>query len=302
MTLAVDNYTRANQTGLGTASDGVSTYTFRGASQTVISSIVSNAAKFTASTTLTTASIGTKQAADVIVEAEVSLDHTGDHAGVIARYNGTTTYYRCEIDSGTTVSISKIVAGVGTDLATGSFTYATTDQVWIKFYVHGTTLECKVWNATGSEPGSMTLSTTDSSISAAGYVGLKVLLHTTADVVHFYSLSGTEYYVNTLAGIAQGQFVTQFTKLQPRTRSTFSTVHGWEVQTHSHFLVGGGGNLSTRTIYVPGILGVTIIQYSTTGTALETTSQITFSIGLVPRVSDSFIGVDGVDTFVQMLG
>jgi lysophospholipase L1-like esterase len=51
-------------------------------------------------------------------------------------------------------------------------TWSNGDVAILKAEVSGTTLRWKVWKSIGTEPGSWTFSTTDSSVSAAGYVGL----------------------------------------------------------------------------------------------------------------------------------
>lgn len=299
MTNAFDRFDRANQTGLGTASDGVSTYTFNGVAQNTISSISGGVAKFTGSTLLTTAYLGSGSATDVIVLAEVAADHVGDHVGVIARSTSANTYYRCEINGGNSLSISKVISGVSTDLATATFTYATTDLVWLKLYTHGTTISCKAWLNGGSEPGSMTLTATDSSITAAGQFGIKIKLNATTDTITFDNLSVVDYYVNSLNGQVRSKFNTAMGVLSP-TRSLFATrFPQFTTRTRSRFAT------STQTVYtytIPRAFGGTLIIRRSFNFQLLGQMETIFIIARTPFVKDFLTGVDGFDSFVQGVG
>ena len=84
------------------------------------------------------------------------------------------TGYSLTFNSGSSfLVISKYVAGTSTNLATSaSFAPAVNTWYWLRFRVNGTTLQAKLWLEGDVEPSSWTLSTTDSSISAAGWVGV----------------------------------------------------------------------------------------------------------------------------------
>lgn len=82
------------------------------------------------------------------------------------------TAYGLALGSTTTLTLHKYVAGVSTNLSTGTYNYSVNTWYHIRFRVNGTTLSAKVWLDTEPEPSAWTLTATDSAISAAGWVGV----------------------------------------------------------------------------------------------------------------------------------
>lgn len=89
---------------------------------------------------------------------------------------GSESGYWCYLNraSGTGVlTVKKIVSGTVTSLATYSLTLPTTEtDYFIRFRVNGTTLRARAWKYDAAEPTTWQIDTTDSSVTAAGYVGL----------------------------------------------------------------------------------------------------------------------------------
>jgi hypothetical protein len=87
--------------------------------------------------------------------------------------DGTGYFLRINIGTGTSaVYIGKGVSFSYSTLLAATFTIAQNTEYGFRFYASGTTLKAKIWATSGSEPSSYTISTTDSSISAAGYAYL----------------------------------------------------------------------------------------------------------------------------------
>lgn len=96
------------------------------------------------------------------------------HEGVVARGSGaaaTETGYVAGF-LGREFRIGKYVAGTFTELAiTTGFNAADSTRYYIRLRVNGTTVQGKVWDSAGGEPGPWTHTATDASISAAGWCG-----------------------------------------------------------------------------------------------------------------------------------
>lgn len=95
---------------------------------------------------------------------------------VQANIGGTTFYlFGIQLHAGA-LAMYKCVSGAFTDIGGGQqpvTAFATNDIVTFRFQRTGTTLRYKAWLKSGSEPGTWQFSITDSSISAAGYAGLR---------------------------------------------------------------------------------------------------------------------------------
>lgn len=166
-TLAADTFTRANQSGFGTSSDG-ETWTETGAGTL---SIASNAGVIVSTGSDTNVQLGTNTSATQEVVCLISFGNTNDIGGVQARYSvsgGNVTCYKFLFYSGA-VHINKSVAGTNTNLVnlTAALTINTT--YWFKLRCIGTGLYAKYWASSGGEPSSWSLTTTDSSASSGGF-------------------------------------------------------------------------------------------------------------------------------------
>lgn len=95
--------------------------------------------------------------------------------GVVLRgsgSSGTENAYTC-IFFGSELRISKYVSATLTTLATtSSLGLSANTYYWIRFRANGTSLQARIWADGSGEPGSWNLSTTDTSISTAGWAGM----------------------------------------------------------------------------------------------------------------------------------
>lgn len=117
--------------------------------------------------------------ADAEVLARVrSSSTTFGQLRLIVRGSGSAaseTGYIVEIPStaGADMRISKWVSGAQTNLGTAhSLTFATNAWYYVRFRANGTSLKAKVWLDGTSEPSAWHIDITDSSISAAGWIGV----------------------------------------------------------------------------------------------------------------------------------
>jgi hypothetical protein len=96
-------------------------------------------------------------------ESFFNINLRGESAG-----DGSDSYQFIAGRSGN-VRIERVASYSGTQIATASFSIA--DNTWytVRFQAVGTAIQARIWATAGSEPGSWTLSATDSGITAAGY-------------------------------------------------------------------------------------------------------------------------------------
>lgn len=180
---AQDTFQRANNSnGWGTASDGQAWTA--DATNGSFFSISGNAGKETAGSGITYTGIlgGTTLNAEVLLSGSSSLYSGSGNFGPVIRYTDTNNWYKAYID-GTTFYISKKVAGTQTNLATTSFTANTGTSYSIRFQVIGNALKARVWQTNQTEPSTWTLSTTDSSLSTAKNVGIRIFTNSSATVL-----------------------------------------------------------------------------------------------------------------------
>lgn len=136
------------------------------------------------------ATLNAVSAADVTLVTDVALAARPTGSAFLhqsmARLNGTTYYLlttRFETTGAVRLILSRVVGGAETQLRTvtaSGITYNAGDRLRVRFDVHGTSLDGKVWPVTGSEPATAQASITDATIGGAGAVGLR-----------FYTGSGT---------------------------------------------------------------------------------------------------------------
>lgn len=105
-------------------------------------------------------------------------------SSILARHNGSTTFYQARIQFHTTaflfVELIKVVAGVATTMTSLMTTVAHVANTRYnrKFECAGTTIRFKVWKVGDPEPALWTLSAIDSSVPAAGFFILESVLFT----------------------------------------------------------------------------------------------------------------------------
>lgn len=117
--------------------------------------------------------------ADVEIVAKIKLPGSGNNeqiAGIAGRAAGTastTDWYRAaHVVLTDTSELAKHVSGSYTQLGSEANTLTAGDWWWLRLRMNGTTIRAKFWKDGTSEPGSWEVDTTDSSLSAAGWVGV----------------------------------------------------------------------------------------------------------------------------------
>lgn len=124
---------------------------------------------------------------DVDLVASVATDQLATGGGhflaLVARYQDTNNSYLARLEFSTTqtviLTLRKRVAGTETFLTqhTTGLTHAPGRRVWLRFRVTGSTLRARAWDS-GPEPGVWQVETTDTSLTAAGQIGMRSILST----------------------------------------------------------------------------------------------------------------------------
>lgn len=191
--LAQDTFTRANQSGFGTSSDGNTWSTASGSS---VQSIASNEGHCTTcnSATFVKLGSGTSANAEGLVRLRAS-DTNATSSGIVLRATGSTTFYRARLSANSSsvgIALIKVISGTSTNLFTASFTQTASTYYWLRFRCVGTSLFAKVWADGNAEPGSWTISGTDSSISSAGNYGIHTNSNSTSTTWDFDNFTVTD--------------------------------------------------------------------------------------------------------------
>ena len=142
-------------------------------------------------------------------DSEVDLTYrfnertSGSFLRIFARASGATganqmpNAYRLEINSGSsTVKLQKFVSSTATDLASFTYTQDTNTQK-VRFQIQGTSIKAKLWAAGTSEPGTWSVTATDSGITGTGVV----------QVAHSHSSGAHTVYVDDLTLAVPGPTV-----------------------------------------------------------------------------------------------
>lgn len=173
-TLGADDYSRLNQSGWGTASDGTNVWVLDlGNSSFSISS--NQGAVSGHSNAFCNMQCGTTTAADTIQLVAFTRANTADVAGAFCRYTNANNWYSINLGEFTNnLTFSKMVGGVFSDVAFGPhITPTIADSYSIRFSVIGSTIKARCWDATaGSEPSTWDINVTDTSLSSAGNFGV----------------------------------------------------------------------------------------------------------------------------------
>lgn len=181
--LAQDNFTRANQTYWGAASDG---QTWGGdASTNKAFSINDNVGQIANGSGPYNAVLGpTVTNAEVFFSGSIS-SFSNNNLGAVLRWQNANNLYKAYID-GANLVIQSRVNGTSTILAETPFAATANTPYDLRFRVVGTTLYAKAWLASSPEPGAWMVTATDSSL-ASGQCGLRiqVLSSTSASITYF---------------------------------------------------------------------------------------------------------------------
>lgn len=106
---------------------------------------------------------------------------------------------------GSTIRLARIDGGsVSAELANASFTWTTETWYWVRLRATGTSIQAKIWQVGGAEPGAFQLSAT-SSVYPTGRLGIRCRSNSVTPVTaNFWAASAGETAVrgNTLSGSA----------------------------------------------------------------------------------------------------
>ena len=187
--IAQDTFTRTGQSGWGTSTDG---QTWNQIDGTDTLSIGANEGKATGSVNTNSMQLGSKTAKDVEGLVRTAPGGTNVKTGIELRLADLNNFYLARLNGqNNTIELCKMISGTLTVLNSAAFTITANSFYWIRFRVQGTTLSGKIWADGSGEPGSWTVTTTDSSISAAGGFGLYSIANATGTVNKFDSFTVT---------------------------------------------------------------------------------------------------------------
>lgn len=179
--LGSDNFTRANQSGWGQASDGQNWAQIDG---NQAASIVSNAGQITAGQGSAVFVLGSQQAQDVDLKMLGSVSASTSRHGVLGRVQNATTLYRIYWKNGNLI-IERLLADTPSQLASTSFAETLGNTYYIRAQIYGnspTTIKAKIWASSDSEPSTWTLTATDNNpITGAGLHGIYLYTNANTD-------------------------------------------------------------------------------------------------------------------------
>jgi hypothetical protein len=119
-------------------------------------------------------------------------DMTTLQAGLVARGSGTTSftgYSAVLAPAGNSIKLQTLSAGVSTLVVSVAFTFVAGANYFLRFRGNGTTIQAKTWLATTPEPTAWNISVTDSTFTAAGSVGFRIVPTATGQTTSFNFLS-----------------------------------------------------------------------------------------------------------------
>jgi len=170
--LGYDSFTRANQAGWGTATDGQAWSQVAG---TLVLSIAANEGHVAGGAGASVNFLGSKTFLDGHGLCRMKFSITSASISIILRATATNTFYFARYGNAIgQIDISKDVAGTITQLVTGAFAPAINTPFWCRFQVSGKNLNAKWWLDGSAEPGGWTLTTTDTIIATPGQLGMRV--------------------------------------------------------------------------------------------------------------------------------
>lgn len=178
---------RSNQSGLGTASDGVNMWgaITNGATANIVSdeASISNCVSG-----FPTAFLGNKTTTNInfLVRVQQS-NNVNDGIGPCFRcQDANNMYFVALYENLSGLIFSKLVAGNFTNIVSGNFTLSTGTFYWIRVVMSGNHLQARVWQDGTSEPGSWLIDTTDNTYTTAGQFGMIFnVFQSSSDVVFF---------------------------------------------------------------------------------------------------------------------
>jgi hypothetical protein len=165
--LTKDSFTRANQAGWGTASNGAPW-----APATSSLSIANNEGVVSATSSSAYELLGTATTADANGLVRFSVASSGDTAGIILRAQPNGNLYLGRYDGAGHLQFEYRVGSSWTHVSLVSFTPTINNFYWLRFQVQGVNVNLKAWAYGTSEPTAWNWSGTSSGITNAGQMGL----------------------------------------------------------------------------------------------------------------------------------
>jgi hypothetical protein len=184
--LGQDTFSRANQSGLGTASDG---QVWSQLSGTMSASIASNEGHLIGQNSDSLFRLGSQTAKDVeAIFRFKCTNFSNDILGLALRVLDSNNFYRPRLFNGN-FSFMKFVGGVLTDIQDTAFSATNGQFYWMRYRIVGTTHIGKVWADGTSEPLAWTATVTDTALTSAGGFGLEAWTGSATDTFDFDNLS-----------------------------------------------------------------------------------------------------------------
>ena len=159
---------RTVASGWGTASDGNVWTTNAGDGQSVAAGegIINGSSASTFNT------LGAALSADTNIAVRWSINDSSSTHGILTRFQSTNQYYLARYDGAGHIAFFKNVGGTKTTVTSVAFTPTSGTFYWLRFVVQGSAIQIRHWADGSSEPSTWDINTTDTSITAAGKVGL----------------------------------------------------------------------------------------------------------------------------------
>src|SRR6266568_4557706 len=184
-----DTFARADQGTWGIGSGGEKWTLLTPNTPTL--TITSNSGTLTGTAQITNRQLGTNTTANQDLKCRISFTNTADNVGVALRIiGGGASMYRIRINSNS-LGIGKYSGGAFSGIASTAFTANAGTFYWLRATVQGSTLQAKIWQDGSGEPGTWTLTATDTSISGPGGFGISVLLGASGNTDTFDNFSMT---------------------------------------------------------------------------------------------------------------
>jgi len=185
-----DTYNRANQSGLGTASDG-ETYSLVSENGTPAWSIVGNAGQMAGSAASSgIALLGTHTLQDGEVLGIVNLSNLANSGGLVMRATAGAASYYAAVLTGSTIQLIYMTGGDAIVLTSQPATLKVTTSYLLRFRIAKNCLWARYWpNDGSSEPKKWSAFKVDSHLTQAGLSGLRGSIATSSDTVLFDTYS-----------------------------------------------------------------------------------------------------------------
>jgi len=162
-----DTFQRPNQSGWGTASDGMTWSSGSGLSISSDEGLISNSAASSFET------LGSVTTADGNALVRFLVGSTSsDTAGIILRHQSNGNMDLARYDGKGHLQFMVMSGGSWTVVSQTSFSPSAGTFYWLRFELQGTNVYLKVWAAGSTEPSAWTWSGTSSAITSAGEMGL----------------------------------------------------------------------------------------------------------------------------------